>query len=194
MPTLEIQPGVAAVELRRLGKGDDMFVSRWTRRLPLLLVAVCMVGSSGCGTNFDDILYQAGSTTGRTFLDLVLTDLANRLADSLNPQDAPDSGDDLDDDDDGDTPPPDGPAFGELTGDPDAGEGIFASNNCAACHCADAGGGCALSAPSLMGVAAEKLDDMLRGDAAHPGGKFAFTNQDIVDLEAWLTALDLDNG
>lgn len=169
-----------------------MFASRWIRRLPPLLVAVCAVGLSGCGTNFDTILYQAGATTGRTFLDLVLTDFANRLADSLDPGDRPDQGDNPDEG--GDTTTPDGPAFGDLSGDPDAGEVIFASNNCAACHCADAGGGCALSAPSLMGVTAETLDDRLRGDVAHPGGKFDLANQDIVDLEAWLAALDIGNG
>ena len=156
-----------------------------------LLIVVCLMSLSACGTNFDEVLYQTAGATGRTFLDLLFTDLANTLADSFDRGGAPAQEDEGDGDD---TPPPVGPPLEELTGDPDAGEGIFASNSCAACHCADAVGGCALSAPSLVGVATETLDDRLRGDVAHPGGKFNLTNQDIVDLQAYLASLDTDNG
>lgn len=160
----------------------------------LLLVVVCLMGLSGCGTNFDEVLYQTASATGRTILDRLLTDLANTLADSFDLGGAPAQGDELDGDNSGsDTVPPLGPPLEELTGDPAAGEGVYTSNSCAACHCADAGGGCALSAPSLVDVETETLDDRLRGDVDHPGGKFNFTNQDIVNLQAYLAGLDTDN-
>ena len=38
------------------------------------------------------------------------------------------------------------------------------------------------------------LDDRLRGDVQHPGGKFNLTNQDIVDLQAYLAGLAAGNG
>jgi cytochrome c553 len=151
-----------------------------------LLVVACVVGLSGCGTNFNEVVYQAAGATGRTFIDTLLTDFANTLADSTDPEETPDLEDELDGED---TPPPVGPPVEELTGDPDAGEEIFVSNLCSACHCADAAGGCALSAPALVGVATEALDDRLRGEVDHPGGKFDLSNQDIVDLQAYLASL-----
>lgn len=156
------------------------------------LVGVCLMGLSGCGTNFDEVLYQAANATGRTLLDLFLTDFANTLADSFDQEDTPPSADEVSDD--GGTTLPDGPPLGELIGDPETGESTFVSNNCAACHCADAAGGCALDAPSLVGVATETLDDRLRGDAAHAGGKFNLTDQDIVDMQAYFDRLDTDGG
>ncbi len=160
-----------------------------------LLVVVGLMCLPGCGTNFDEILYQTASATGRTFFDSLLTDLANTLADSFEGGDTPPPGDGPNGDNGGGDPPPsDGPPLDQLTGDPGAGEGIYVSNGCAACHCADAGGGCALSAPSLVGVGTGTLDDRLRGDVDHPGGKFNFTNQDVVDLRAYLVALEAGNG
>lgn len=179
----------------RIGQEDDMHIRTLIRRPASLLVVGCLIGLPGCGTNFDEILRQSVSATGRTFFDSLLTDLANTLADSFDGGEAlpPGDGDD-DGDNGGDTTPPDGPPLDQLTGDPAAGEGIYISNGCAACHCPDAGGGCALSAPSLVGVGTGTLDDRLRGDVDHPGGKFNFTNQDIVDLRAYLVALDAGNG
>lgn len=166
--------------------------NRWPASL---LVVVFFMSLSGCGSNLDEVFYQTAAATGRTSLDLLLTDLANTLADSLDRAGTTAPGDELDEDNGGgDTTPPVGPPLEELTGDADAGEGIFASNSCAACHCADAGGGCALDAPSLVGVSTETLDDRLRGDVAHPGGKFNLTNQDITDLQAYLAGLDADGG
>lgn len=156
------------------------------------LVVVCLMALSGCGTKFDEALFQTASATGQTFLDILLTDLANTLADSFDQEGTSAPGDELGDD--GEVPPPDGPPLEELTGDPDTGEAIYASNSCTPCHCADAAGGCALSAPSLVGVATETLDDRLRGDVEHPGGKFNLTNQDIVDLQAYLASLAAGDG
>ena len=69
------------------------------------------------------------------------------------------------------------------------GETIYIENNCSACHCADAGGGCALSAPAVVGVAAEHLDAHLRGGESHAGGTFPFDDQEIADLAAYLQSL-----
>jgi len=75
-----------------------------------------------------------------------------------------------------------------LVGDPVAGAAVYADSGCAACHCADATGGCALSAPALPGADAITLDDYLRGAAAHPA-KPALSDQDIADLAAYLDSL-----
>ena len=73
----------------------------------------------------------------------------------------------------------------DLVGDPAAGEALYAS--CAACHCADASGGCLPTATGVVGVSAETLDEFLRGDAPHPPSDL--TDQEIVDLEAYLASL-----
>lgn len=152
----------------------------------LLLILACLIGPTGCGTDVNELLYQTASASSQSFLDLLLVDLANALADSLDQEGTAPSGNQSDG---GENPPPPPPPPGDLTGDAASGEEIFASNGCAACHCADAAGGCALSAPSLIGSSADTLDNWLRGDAAHPGGKFPLSDQDIVDLEAFLASL-----
>lgn len=134
------------------------------RTMPLLAMLVC-----GCGTNFDEILYQSLAATGRTAFDIFLTDLANAIADRA--EDDSDNGDDSD-------------------GDDGTGESIYVSNGCAACHCADASGGCALDAPALLDVDVETLDEFLRGDTPHTGGKYDLTDQDILDLEVYLSGLE----
>ncbi|MCH8242631.1 MAG: hypothetical protein IH897_08480, partial [Planctomycetes bacterium] len=58
------------------------------------------------------------------------------------------------------------------------------------CHCADAGGGCALDVPALHDADGEKLDEFLRGDTPHTGGKYDLTDQDILDLQAYLAGLE----
>lgn len=235
--------------------------------LPLMALLV-----SGCGSNFDEILYQAFAATGRTAFDLFLTDLANDLADradddaALDDTDGDDgTGDGGDTDDGGDSDggdatdgdgtdggldgaalfaancsachgsdgasgfapdvtgksadeviaamsltthgsisltddeltaiavflsgdePVDGD--GSIGGDAASGETIFVGNGCGSCHCADASGGCALDAPALHDVDDETLDDILRGDTPHPGGKHDLTDQDILDLQVYLNGL-----
>lgn len=146
-----------------------------------LVLAAC-----GCGSDLNEFLRQAGDSAGRVLVDILLTDLANAVAEIGEWNDAPPTPDPVDDDTDdpADVPPP-----GDLEPDAIEGEAIFAANNCAACHCADAAGGCALDAPALIGAAIETLDDFLVGDAAHPGGKFGFSAQDLADLEAYLAGL-----
>ncbi len=74
-------------------------------------------------------------------------------------------------------------------GSADDGEMLFADHNCSACHCPDAGGGCALSAPAVVGAAVELLDTFLRGAETHAGGTFPFDDQEIADLAAYLQSL-----
>ncbi|NOT02256.1 MAG: hypothetical protein HOP29_16740 [Phycisphaerales bacterium] len=77
-----------------------------------------------------------------------------------------------------------------MTGDVTAGQTLYADNGCTACHCADASGGCLLDAPALIGVGEDELFGFLVGTAtAHPGGKFEFDDQDLLDLEAYLASL-----
>ncbi len=78
---------------------------------------------------------------------------------------------------------------GASGGSADDREMLFADNNCSACHCADAGGGCALSAPAVVGAAVELLDTFLRGAESHVGGTFPFDDQDLADLAAYLQSL-----
>lgn len=151
------------------------------RSLPLVLAALAFP-FAGCGTNLDEVLFQSGVATGRTLIDLWLTDLENRLADSLDPNGAAAG-------DGGSTTDQGGGGGGStgLTGDPAAGQTVFTANNCAACHCADASGGCALSAPPIAGVASDTINARLRGDATHPL-KIELTDQDLADLQAYLAS------
>jgi len=74
-------------------------------------------------------------------------------------------------------------------GSVDNGAMLYANNNCADCHCADAGGGCALSAPVLVGAGVEALNAFLRGGESHSGGTAPFDDQELVDLAAYLASL-----
>ncbi len=77
---------------------------------------------------------------------------------------------------------------GDVTGgDPVAGEAFYLANNCAACHCADAVGGCAANAPNIVGEESDELFGLLSGAEEHPGGTVAgITQADADDLAAWL--------
>jgi mono/diheme cytochrome c family protein len=66
---------------------------------------------------------------------------------------------------------------------------LYADNSCVGCHCADASGGCALSAPALVGAPVELLDTFLRGGESHVAGSFPFDDQDLADLAAYLASL-----
>ena len=163
----------------------DRILQAPVRRWPAWLIAVAlMAGLAGCGTNVEELLLQSGASVARSFIDIWLTDLANDLADRMEDQDeepADDETDDGDADDDGGTT--DEPGFDELTGDPASGETLYAS--CAGCHCADGAGDCMPGASALAGASAETLDATLQGSGIHPD----LTNQEIVDLEAYLATL-----
>jgi len=163
------------------------------RAVVCLSFLVALAGPVGCGTNAEELLYQTTGAAGRTYLDLLLTDLANAVADRFDrvetasppTDDEADEEEDADLVDDGDdVTNGDGSPFDDLTGDPTAGEPLCSS--CAACHCADASGGCIPGATALVGVSAETLDEFLRGDAAHPSEDL--TDQEVVDLEAYLAS------
>lgn len=184
----------------------------------LIIASVPLVGcGAGCGTNFSDLAYQAGAAATRTAADLLLTDFYNAVADARDsaqePTDQGDAGDndsDGADDSDGDSNGDgnsnggdgdtdgggagdgdgDGGPFDGLTGDAATGQSLFVDGGCNSCHCDDGSGGCALSAPAVNGVAADVLDGVLRGDAVHPVSSPELTDQDIVDLQAFLSSDD----
>ncbi|MFQ5495702.1 MAG: c-type cytochrome [Phycisphaerae bacterium] len=150
------------------------------------LVLLSLFVSPGCGTNFDELLIQAGTAAGRTAVDLLLTDLANSLAD-LGNQGAP-PGDTGGGTPGGGTTPPDGGMLDGLVGTAATGASLFVSNGCSGCHCDDATGGCALSAPRIIGEDPAAIDAVLRGSHPHPI-KVDLLDQDIVDLAAFLGSL-----
>jgi len=148
----------------------------------LWLALIMIAAAPGCSTSAGDAFFNAATAAGTSLLDQLLTAAVNGTLDLLNPPT---------------TPPADeqpaggtggGGSFDGLTGDAANGQTLFTANNCASCHCADASGGCALSAPSLVGVVVTDVDDHLRGQASHPGGKFQLTDQEIVDLTAFLAS------
>ena len=179
------------MDQKSVGRSSRIGSAAW-RPFP----AVLPILFAGCGTNLNEVLLQSGTATGRTLIDLWLTDFENRLADSLNPI-AGTVGDGSTTTGQGGGGTNQGGGAGGtgagggstgLTGDPAAGQTLFTANNCAACHCADASGGCALSAPSIAGVAADTLDGVLRGDTPHPA-KVELSDQDLADLHAYLASL-----
>ncbi len=148
------------------------------------LIAMSFMSLIGCGALGETAL-QGGEASLLTLVDLLLTDFSNQVADALE-ADEGQAADDISDGDDDDGNDDDG----IIVDDPVLnGEMIFTANGCTACHCADAGGGCALDAPALVGISADSLDDRLRGDTPHPGGKFDFDDLEIADLEAYLASL-----
>ena len=74
-----------------------------------------------------------------------------------------------------------------LTGDPTAGEAIYA-DSCASCHGADATGG---SGPSLIGEVeeGEATDIITNGEGDMPAFGDSLTEQDIADVIAYLQSL-----
>ena len=187
--TSSISDGRAGTQSRK-ARSSCPRQSLWgsVRRPTWLVGAFFAFALLGCGTNVSEILYQTSAAAGRTILDLWLTDLANQLADAAAEDDTPPADDDQDGEGngDGDGGLAEGADFADLTGDPAAGEPLFAS--CAGCHCADASGGCLPGATGLIGVNAETHDEFLRGDATHPT-KADLTDQEIVDLVAYLDSL-----
>lgn len=151
-----------------------------------LLGLVLLGPMIGCGTQAGETFFTTGTATAQTLFDLWLTAFANGLADFLVPLDQA-----------GQNPPADGGQnggngggnLGDLTGDAANGQTLFTANSCANCHCADASGGCALNAPNITGVSVDQVNDRLRGSISHPGGKFDLTDQEIVDIQAFLASL-----
>lgn len=163
------------------------------RRVACVLPTLVLV--LGCGNDFGYLAYQTAESAGRTFFDLLLTEIANQFYDNLtgandNANDNQ-SGDDNGNDNSAGNDNSGGNGTNDNTGgggpDAAAGEELFAGN-CASCHCADASGGCLLDAPSLVGVSAQLLQEFVVGDAAHPA-KRDWTDGDIANVEAYLASL-----
>ncbi|MFQ5461692.1 MAG: c-type cytochrome [Phycisphaerae bacterium] len=176
------------------------FGNRWAfGRCGLLGLLLFGFAGFGCGTDFNNVLFQSLSSAGRSAFDLTLTDLANSVANVANSLNTPASdadqgeggasGDgDNDSDGDGDSggatdggAPPDGDATN--------GRAVFDANGCSTCHCDDAGGGCALGAPSLQGVEAQEVTDKLTGVVGHTGGTRELTDAELADLATYLAEL-----
>ena len=79
-------------------------VAKWSTTF---IAVILFLGVSGCGTNVQDILYQTGSSVGRSFYDMLLTEMVNDIADAFDTT-ADDAADDEDADDDGEDPADDG--------------------------------------------------------------------------------------
>ncbi len=169
----------------------------------VVLAAFCLA-VGGCGTNFNELMYQVAGAAGRTAFDLWLTEQANQLADAHDQaadtddgdaEDADEADDGADADDAGEGDADDGADAGDggggdlddLTGDPVAGEAAYAANNCAACHCTGSSGDCTRTGGALVGVDASTLDEFLRGDAAHVT-KPDLTDQEVADIAAYLAS------
>lgn len=153
-----------------------------------MMMAALAIGLAGCDS-LDQLALESGEAGFRTAVDLSVTAFFNQVVGNREQPETPPE-DTTGGDTGGDGGGGDGGGGDGAGGDPAAaGETVFAANNCAVCHCADAGGGCALDAPSLVGVEAARLDEMLRGAGAHPGGKFDLGDQDIGDLEAYLSSV-----
>jgi len=142
-------------------------LKRRIRIVPILIAATAW----GCGTNLNEVLYQAGNAAGRTAFDIWYTGLLNRLL--AEPSTADDgSGDD----------------GGDSTDVPAQGQDLFTANSCAGCHCADGSGGCALDAPPVAGIDLTTLTAALTGAAPHPTQP-ELTTDELAALAAYLQSL-----
>ena len=159
------------------------------KRINAITGVLILAAVAGCGTNLNEALLLATESGTRTLIDVLLSDLYSDLPDLFTIP--PAVGDTTDDADDGNVGGDAGSGDGPVTdGDADNGEQVFTANSCAACHCADATGGCAASAPAIAGVGVDTLRELLQGDMPHIGGKFPdLSAQDLADIEAFLADL-----
>jgi cytochrome c553 len=154
------------------------------------LMALCLFAftTAGCGTNVDQFFLQSGTAVGQTLLDLLLTELVNTLADAATGGDSTGNGGTDGGTNGGADGGNGGGNGGDVTGDATAGATVFASNGCGSCHCADASGGCALSAPSLIGISADLVNANFGGGDPHPTSP-SLSAQQLADLAAWFGSL-----
>lgn len=66
-----------------MDKTRSKSIARHRLIAPLIIAMGALV--TGCNTNVNELLFEAGAATGRTGLDLWLTDFENRVADVLDP-------------------------------------------------------------------------------------------------------------
>lgn len=140
-----------------------------TRRTALTAMTLAAaLGLAGCGNNVADLLYQGISAAGNTALDLWLTDLANDIADQVNP------------------PPDDGLPEGDAT----AGQAAYVAKGCSVCHGANAEGG---SGPSLAGMNEWPELIELFGDGGVHRSR-TLTDDEVEDVATWLLTLEPSEG
>ncbi len=171
---------------------QNLITKSTSLRILLSCLSIGFISVAGCGTNFEDILFQVTSAAGRTAVDAFVTDVANAIAGVEDVDGSGDNGANNDSDNDNGSTDDNDAGSGDLDsliGDLANGEDLYTVNNCGACHCADGVGGCALDAPSIVGVSTNVADIVLRGSNPHAGGKFNFSDQEIADLVAYLASL-----
>ena len=138
---------------------------------------------AGCGTNIEALVAQTGNAAAITVLDLVLTNVANSVADAFDQTDRPSTGEAEDDgggngDADGGG---DGDGNGGDGGDESPGAALYAEN-CASCHGSDGASG---FAPDVTGMAADVLSAGLES-GSH--GSISLTDEEVAELETYLAS------
>ncbi len=143
----------------------------------ILTCALCFAGCDSLG----EAAAQSTDASLRALIDLLLTDLTNQVADSLDQDDpedagdmADDSDDDVDDGDDGDDGTDDDPVT--------RGETLVA-DNCSVCHGADGASG---FAPNIQGVTEDLIAQQTGGAGGHTA--FELSEQDRADIAAYLAS------
>ena len=164
--------------------------------------AVVLMALAGCGTNIEALVAQTGNAAAITVLDLVLTNVANSVADAFDQTDRPSTGEAEDDGGggwlgvvgagggdiqnigptpfDGFNDGGDGLNGGDG-GDESPGAALYAEN-CASCHGSDGASG---FAPDVTGMAADVLSAGLES-GSH--GSISLTDEEVAELETYLAS------
>jgi mono/diheme cytochrome c family protein len=155
------------------------------KRIRQWLQAVILVWAlllAGCGS-LGEAAAQSTDASFRALIDLLLTDLTNQVADSLDQDEqeaedmAGDSDDDLDDADSGTDSGDDTSADPAIRGE------TLVADNCAACHGADGASG---FAPDIQGATDELITDRTDGGGGHTS--IELSEQDSADIAAYLAS------
>jgi mono/diheme cytochrome c family protein len=149
----------------------------------ILTCALCFAGCDSLG----EAAAQSTDASLRALIDLLLTDLTNQVADSLDQDDPEDAGDmagdsddDVDDADDAD----DGTDGGDGAGDDPVTRGeTLVADNCSVCHGADGASG---FAPNIQGVTEDLIAQQTGGAGGHTS--FELSEQDRADIAAYLAS------
>ena len=172
-----------------------------TRPWFLAVILACGLCFAGCDS-LGEAAAQGTDAGLRALIDLLLTDLTNQVADSLNQDDEQDADDMADDSDDGaddtddgtddgaddDTDDTDGTDDGTDDGDDTSNDAAargetLVADNCAGCHGADGASG---FAPDIQGASDEMITDRTGGAGGH--ASFELSEQDSVDIAAYLAS------